>query len=487
MARTRTTKKLAQRIDLNYFKRPTPLKRAKFWLSLLLPLVALIWITGRSIFKDSRVYSSGRLSEPHAVLERECAACHVQKAGAFSAKAADKACLDCHDGPIHHATQTPTPACATCHTEHRGRINIAAASDQACAECHSDLRASRGAAHYASDIRSFADSHPEFAALRSVAGLTATDPGTIKLNHAIHMKTIRRGPNGPNVQLECGNCHRVTSADADLTYADLKYRAAAVSYKVTDEVMPLHSDTLRTPRSATGRELMAPVKFANACAACHLLTFDKRFDEGVPHDKPEVIRAFLVRTFREYIAAHPTEVRVQRDPSRDLTGKPLPPVVRILSPAQWVTERTAEAEVLLWRKTCKQCHTLAPFAKISHRIIELSATQGSDNDKLSGVSAELPDIAPAKITLRWMPHAKFDHGAHDGFTCVSCHAKALTNTESSDILLPGIETCKTCHATGPEHAESRCFECHTYHDWSKRKEVTPKFTLPALRTGNGGR
>jgi len=29
VARTRTTKKLAQRIDLNYFKRPTPLKRAK--------------------------------------------------------------------------------------------------------------------------------------------------------------------------------------------------------------------------------------------------------------------------------------------------------------------------------------------------------------------------------------------------------------------------------------------------------------------------
>ena len=29
MARTRTTKNLAQRIDLNYFKRPTPFKRAK--------------------------------------------------------------------------------------------------------------------------------------------------------------------------------------------------------------------------------------------------------------------------------------------------------------------------------------------------------------------------------------------------------------------------------------------------------------------------
>ncbi len=483
VARTRTTKKLAQRIDLNYFKRPTPFKRAKFWLSLLLPLLTLLWIAERAIFKDSRVYSSGHLSEPHAVLEKECAACHAQKAGAFSAKAADNACLACHDGPIHHAAQTATPSCETCHTEHRGRQNISAASNQACAECHGDLRASPGAAHYAFHIRGFESGHPEFAALRSVAGVAASDPSTIKLNHAIHMKPIRREPNGPAVQLECGNCHRAIAADADLTYADPKYRAAAVSYKDSDEFLPLHSNTLRPARSATGRELMAPVKFANACAACHLLTFDKRFDYGVPHDKPEVVHAFLVRLFREYIAAHPSEVRVQHDPGRDLTGKPLPPAVRILTPGQWVTERTAEAENLLWRKTCNQCHALTPFAKTPRRIIELSVVRESDISKLSSSSTELPYIVPASITLQWMPHAKFDHGSHDGFTCVSCHAKALKSTQSSDVLLPGIETCKTCHGPGPGHAESRCFECHTYHDWSKRKEVSPKFTLPALRSG----
>jgi len=483
VARTRTTKKLAQRIDLNYFKRPTSLKRAKFWLSLWLPLLALIWIAWRGFSGDPRVYSSGRMSEPHAVLEKECAACHVQKAGAFSAKAADSACLDCHDGPPHHTAQTPTPACATCHSEHRGRINIAAASNQACAECHSNLRASRGATQYASHINSFEDGHPEFAALRFVAGLAPSDPGTIKLNHAIHMKPIRRGPNGPAVQLECGNCHHATAPDPDLTYADPKYRAATVSYKDTGEALSVRSEIPRASRGATGRELMAPVKFANACAACHLLTFDKRFDEGVPHDKPSVIHAFLVRTFREYIAAHPAEVRVPRDPSRGLTGKQLLPAVRILTPAKWVVERTVEAEDLLWRKTCKQCHTLMPFAGGSKRKIEMSIPLPGDAGEIS-VSAELPNVRPANTTRRWMPHAKFDHGAHDGFTCVSCHAKALTSTEASDILLPGIETCKRCHEPGLEYAESRCFECHTYHDWSKRKEVTPKFALPALRTGS---
>jgi hypothetical protein len=481
VARTRTTKKLAQRIDLNYFKRPTPLKRGKFWLSLMLPLLALIWICWRGFFGDHRVYSSGRMSKAHAVLEKDCAACHLRTAGAFSAKAVDGACLSCHDGPIHHAEQTHASNCTSCHVEHRGRISLVATSNERCGQCHAHLLTRSGDLQFWAHIRSFEDGHPEFAALRAVAGAAASDPGTIRLNHAIHMKPIRREPNGPNVQLECGNCHRATAAEADLTFADSKYRAAAVSYKDSDEFLPVHAEILKPPRPETGRELMAPVKFANACAACHLLTFDKRFEEGVPHDKPEVIRDFLIRTLREYISTHSSEVRVQREPSRDLTGKPLPSAVRILTPAQWITERTAEAEDLLWRKTCKQCHTLISAAKTSRGRIEQSVAQG--NDKLPGVSAGLPNVAPANVALQWMPHAKFDHGAHEGFTCVSCHAKALTSTEASDILLPGIETCKTCHAPGPEHAESRCFECHTYHDWSKRKEVAPKFTLPALRTG----
>jgi hypothetical protein len=166
-----------------------------------------------------------------------------------------------------------------------------------------------------------------------------------------------------------------------------------------------------------------------------------------------------VKKFQEYIAAHPADVHVVRDPERDLTGKPLPPEIRVLTPAQWVAERTADAEELLWRKTCKQCHLL-----------------------LLRANSSLPEIAPAQATEIWLRHAKFDHDAHRSFSCVGCHEEGLTSTETSDILVPGIANCKTCHAPGPDHAESRCFECHTYHDWSKRKEVHSTFTLPALQT-----
>ncbi len=151
----------------------------------------------------------------HAVLTNDCAACHVQKAGVFAEKAEDSACLRCHDGPIHHHVATKQVACAQCHDEHRGRINLLAASNQNCSQCHSDLKANGGTSNYANAIFSLADGHPEFAAVRSEGGIKRTDLGTIKLNHELHMKLIRRGPTGPMVQLECGNCHRPAAAPAD--------------------------------------------------------------------------------------------------------------------------------------------------------------------------------------------------------------------------------------------------------------------------------
>jgi len=490
LARTRTTKKLAQRIDLNYFKRPTPLKRAKLWLSILAPVVALAWILFHFFIGDPRVYSSGRLSEPHAVLEKQCTVCHVQAAGSFSAETSDKACLSCHDGPAHHPANAKQLACAECHTEHRGRINIAATSNQACANCHGDLRALAGASHFANSIRTFSDGHPEFAALGSSNNSPASDPGTIRLNHSLHMKPIRQGPTGPTVQLDCGNCHRPTLVDPDLTYSDSKYRAAETVYKESDEFLSIPAGLLSPPKRVSGREFMAPVRFANACASCHLLTFDKRFTEGVPHDKPEVVHEFLVKKFTAYIAAHPAELHEVQEPSRSLSGKPPANRSQSLTPSQWVAQKTAVAEELLWRKSCAQCHTIkgatlqdTSLARWTTTASDSAARTAAMNSPSPLPPSALPSVAPANLTLRWLPHAKFDHDAHRGFSCGGCHQKALTSVESSDILVPGIATCQTCHAPGPDHAESRCFECHTYHDWSKRKEVKPSFTLPALRTG----
>lgn len=489
MARIRTTKKLAQRIDLNYFKRPTAYKRAKLWLCLLATLLAFLWIAGRTALKDHRVYSSGRLSETHAVLEKECATCHMQTVLTFSAKADDSACLACHDGPPHHASQIQPLHCAQCHREHRGHVNLRAASNQSCAECHGDLRAAGGTSNFANAIHSFAQGHPQFAALREAA----RDPGTLKLNHAMHMKPIRRGPNGPIVNLDCGDCHRPAVMKAEWKYSDANYAAAKNSYADKAENVSLKSGTFQPSRLESGREVMAPVKFATACASCHLLSYDTRFDDGVPHDTPTVVHAFLIKKFAAYIAAHQSELREQRDPDRELSGRQTIQRNQALNAAQWVAQRTAVAEELLWHKTCAQCHALTGADLQDTSLGRWSSTQAGDTSRSAArvVSAAqvatvangtaLPVVAPSKAITQWMPHAKFDHDAHRGFTCEGCHQKALSSTDSSDVLMPGIATCQTCHAPGPDHTESRCFECHTYHDWAKRKEIKPGFTLPALR------
>jgi hypothetical protein len=442
MARTRTTKKLAQRIDPEYFRRPQSMRRLRLALSIAVSAAALVWVFGLGVAGKQHIYQAGTLSRAHAVLSDQCGACHVAATSSFRKAPADQACLACHDGPIHHANQLSTPGCVPCHSEHRGPIRLAATSDSNCTKCHADLRIRGGSTMFAPSISSFADDHPEFAVLRA----RRRDPGTIKFNHAAHLRPDLRGPKSA-VQLDCGDCHGPSAARADWRFGDAHSRSMPAP-SAADRSLPL-----------AGRELMAPPKYAQTCSACHLLQFDKRFVEGVPHDTPEIVHAFLVKKFQEFIAVHPAELRVVRDPDRNLTGKPIVPAVRILAASQWIAEHASEAEALLWRKTCKECHSLS-FA----------------------AGAALPRIEPANITTRWFRNARFNHDAHRGFSCTSCHAGASTSQETADVLLPGIATCRSCHAPGENHAESRCSECHTYHDWSKRKEVRPSFVLPPLRS-----
>jgi predicted CXXCH cytochrome family protein len=117
-----------------------------------------------------------------------------------------------------------------------------------------------------------------------------------------------------------------------------------------------------------------------------------------------------------------------------------------------------DAQLLLWRKACKECHALS----------------------YPGGPEALPVVAKAAITGRWLPHASFDHSAHQLLACTSCHARANTSEESSDVLLPGIQVCRECHRSGANAAEARCFECHVYHDWSKEKQVNAGYTVRQL-------
>jgi predicted CXXCH cytochrome family protein len=420
--RTRTAKKLAQRIDLDYFKRTHPFRRWRTLLSIAAPAIGLVWLGGMAVAGSRAPYSSGPVSSSHAFAEMKCEVCHV-RGQSFRAHVTDTACLTCHDAPAHAPNQPPPPDCATCHREHKGRVELAATSDGFCVRCHGDLRTTGAAPRIATDVERFPSGHPEFA----VARAGAVDPGTLKFNHEVHLKADLRGPSGPET-LQCAACHR-----------------------------PEIARTTTQRRVATG--LMAPVNYELQCARCHPLFFDERIDAPVPHEQPPIVRAFVVQALRDYIAKHPGDVsKPDPAPRRVPLNFPRPPEPPARSAGEWVERRAARAEELLRERTCEYCHQVT--ALVPSRAASFA-------------------VAPAAMQAEWMPRAKFDHAPHLMVQCGACHA-AQTSRSTSDVLMPAAATCATCHAPD-KGAESRCFECHGYHDWTKAKPVTPAFDLDRFR------
>jgi hypothetical protein len=424
-----------------------------------LPAIAALWLVGYAIGRNNVPYSSGPLSSVHSFTGKRCDTCHAPALQAgfvkvgFRKHVTDQACLTCHQAPAHQAKlETFTPACASCHVEHVGSSHLRQTADQSCVQCHGNLRVKSRQAQYQTAIYNFNSAHPEFAVLRD----GYADPGTIKLNHAIHMRAGLLGPNSQPVRLKCQDCHR-TPAEQN---APWNYGESGMMQAWLTSSDPHHPRAPDGPvRPDAGRAYMAAPTYASACQNCHALQFDAHFAESVPHDDPRVVHEFVVRKLRQYIQQHPQALREEIRPARLIFGGKIsregqqPIVAR--TAAEWVELRTRDAETLLWHKTCIQCHTL------KHN----EASQSSE--------ASLPTVAPANIKPQWLTNSVFSHYAHASFDCKSCHTKAVASQETSDVLIPSIKTCQSCHNGDPTkagQAQNGCFLCHQYHNWKGRNE-----------------
>jgi predicted CXXCH cytochrome family protein len=449
--RTRTAKTLARRIDLNYFKRARGMRRWRGLLSLAIPAAALLWLGTMAAAGDRTAYSSGPVSAAHAFAETKCEVCHTPVDTSFRAHVTDKSCLTCHDAPAHIAAASSTsvpstaaPDCATCHREHQGRVQLAATADKFCVDCHADLRPGAtpaapapragvppppptpsplrpGRWPVARSVRAFPADHAEFAVLRE----DYKDPGNLRFNHAVHNNPDLRGPNGPE-QLECASCHK-----------------------------PEISRVTSQQKVVTG--LMASVTYEQQCARCHPLFFDERIDLEVPHEHLKVVRPFVQNALSDYIRAHPSAISEPDPPGRRIPlNFPRPPEPPARTPGEWVMRRTARAERLLAERGCAFCHGQA---------IQV------DGGDYSG-----PEFVPTNLRTQWMPRARFDHAPHLMVECASCHTGAQTSRNTSDVLMPTVASCATCHSPA-KGASAQCVECHGYHDWTKAQPVKPHFKL----------
>ena len=459
----RTQKQIAERYkgNLDYFKRIQPGRLARFLVSFLAISAGLAAIIAYQRRGDERFFNPGNLSTSHAALVDNCASCHdksfltgrrltpdefqevlsdrFQHGVAFDP--IDQNCEACHfkqdkrTYAFHELNVVKNRSCSVCHPEHRGSGPMKAVASSQCASCHDNRLTMAASAKkgrqldwtnfqrhphppqqivftlprpvdgYTETFPSFWDGHPEFQLKRE----PARDPDVLKFNHERHF-----APDIPMVggkKLECNYCHLPDSE---------------------------------------GRYNNQRITFAAQCQACHSLQFDPKNPElTLPHGNTTAVRGFLRTLPTQYAdlavkkgITKPNEIKnfvtwqMLQLRERVRSGEDFEHQVFFVADP-YKPQPGTEPRVRASFYGCALCHDVQPVANAA------------------------PFIAKPVFVDRWMPQARFDHAKHTMVKCDDCH-HATQSRLTSDVLMPGIASCVTCHS--PEgKVVAECITCHTYH------------------------
>lgn len=388
-----------------------------------LPLLLSPWLP------TDQLWSSGRISDAHASFGQDCGTCHAS----LFKQVQDRACLACHTTVAQHSDHAQAMEqsgldrrrCATCHFEHSGHQGMVARHDGLCVDCH-------GAPDHvpaldkSPAIRDFERSHPPF-------------------------------------RVEVGR--RKDGAPADPVRVPLDAKARDTSGLIFSHHLHLAEKGLRGDNRKEPREVLecaschepdrggggfrAP-RFEDHCQRCHQL--DVEFGGRpmrLPHGHSDVVRAQL-----DAAIAHPESV-----PTIEL-----PPPVQDADrrrPGD-VASRGAGLEVLasvdgiFEKRICAKCHEI-------------------DAGPPRTVSAP-------RLRESWMVHARFTHAPHRTVACDECHA-AKASTDSDQLVLPQIETCRACHTTADtiHSVQTPCVDCHRFHQATTLEMGPRQIQLKGLR------
>ena len=238
-----------------------------------------------------------------------------------------------------------------------------------------------------------------------------------------------------------------------------------------------------------------PISFEKHCRSCHSLSFDEQFPERQAiHGDPVAMRSDL-RGFYASLAltgqiADPAAPAIVR---RGAPGRELTPDQRRAA-LLWVDQQVRRTSDFLMRPPGARDPRSAPSSQGAcaecHAVVSVAAKDGGDG------------VAPVEFTHIWFPKAEFSHRVHAPFACKECHAAAAVydpdfapgrqrpawslpgarpyelllrddlpvgkrpSEASSDILIPEIAQCRTCHAGStaqPPKVASQCVLCHVFH------------------------
>ncbi|MEM1131908.1 MAG: cytochrome c3 family protein [Pseudomonadota bacterium] len=444
-----------------------PGKRGSAWGFVALVVIACLawpvytWATYRDLAYNEDVkrpdgvhgdgfWSSGSLSLAHNSLKDDCQACHVD---AF-VSVRDKACMTCHDDDAHdHAPKPrlasargelqgfaafrravasafnkPQGRCVECHTEHESAGAMQPTAQRFCAECHDGLD-SRLTDTTLLNAADFGKAHPQFRPAVLINAVEGDDPSKAPRRRI----SLDRKPSEDNGLKFPHDLH----LDRTGGVAQMGRRLSA-KYGFGDA---LDCADCHTPDPNGVR--FEPVDMEENCAMCHSLSFDEidgTFRQ-LPHGKPDLVKADLRAYYRS------------TGPNRPINLGSLPRQ----RPGIVNRQRTAAdyARAVRFRPTranqairavfseggaCYDCHTVNTLGGLNY------------------------SIDPVTQTDRYMHKGWFSHAAHEEEDCTDCH-KATVSKQATDLLLPGIATCRECHGGEASDTDvpSTCALCHEYH------------------------
>ncbi|MDE8651655.1 cytochrome c3 family protein [Novosphingobium album (ex Liu et al. 2023)] len=391
-------------------------------------------VTARQTVIGDAGWNPGELSLAHHQLADRCEACHVR---AFES-VRDETCRSCHRdvhdhadparlaaargnqplGPrflqaVAHAFGKEGPgACQDCHAEHQGPVKLTAPSQQFCADCHGQLKTSLADTRLG-DAGDFGKLHPQF------TPAIVVDPAT-RRTAAVSLDRHPREDNGlffpHKLHLDpLGGAARMAgNIGAERGYGRNGLQCQDCHHKTEDGIR------------------FKPIDMERDCEGCHSLAYDKvgGVFRRLKHGDVDQVIADLTAADITRPLPNP-----RRRPGEYADGGTYS--FNFSAPVwQGLQVRTA----LSRDGICGECHR-PTFA------------------------GGKPGVLPVTLPSRYMAHGWFDHAAHKQEPCASCHA-ARASTSASDLLLPGIKDCRTCHLGEDARSAkvpSGCAMCHGYH------------------------
>lgn len=381
-----------------------------------------------------KAWSAGALSLAHHSLEQNCTACHVKPFEAVR----DETCLSCHKQVHDHASPArialargggplgermlwavartfgkPGPgACSDCHSEHEGATRMAAPRQQFCADCHGALK-ERLPDTRLGDASDIGHRHPQFtpavvtdplAGKTTVVSLDANprENSGLAFPHKLHLD-----PMG-------GVARMAASIGRDGGYGRAGLQCANCHRPSEDGVR------------------FQPINMERDCESCHSLAYDtvggivRRLRHG---DVNQMIADLSASGYNPPLSANRARPGQFADGGNYHIN---------FTPPRYTS--TTFQQALSKDGVCGECHT--------------PTMQGGR-----------PGVTPVKLVSRYMADGWFNHKAHVQEKCSSCHA-AQTSTTSTDVLLPKLAQCRTCHLgedASKAAVPSGCAMCHGYH------------------------